>query len=125
MAKKQQKGDKADRSSFLWGWIQNYPTRLAVYFPVFAALAIVAIGTWIGSRIYHGNPSAKYEDIVFLLACIVASLTGWIQISLREAYGFIWPVRGKAAIIWGALWVAVCWGVALLALWDYFAGPAR
>ena len=117
--------NKLSPSSSLKSWVDNYPTRLAVYFPVFVTLAIVVLGTWIGTLIYHGNPSAKYVDIVFLLGCLSASATGWIQILLRDAQGFIWPVRGRAAQIWGGLWVAVCWGLALLLIWDFFVGSPR
>ncbi len=125
MARSPKSTGKTTRHSSLENWIENYPTRLGVYFPLFGALGVIVIGTWLGTLIYHAGPPAKYEDLVFFVACLVGSLTGWIQISLREVHGLILPVRGKAAVVWGGLWIAVWCGLALLALWDYFAGPVR
>jgi len=51
---------------------------------------------------------------------LIASLSGFIQISIEQVPGLLVPVEGKAAIVFGILWIAVFWSLGTVAIWYYF-----
>ena len=85
--------------SLLRRWVDHYPRRLAVFAPCIAAVLILIIGGLISDSIFHSSVPKWFSHVLFATAVLVASLTSWIQVSLREAYGFGIPVQGKAAVI--------------------------
>lgn len=121
---KKNKKNSLSKFQFDWiqSWTQSYGVRLFVYSPIGLAFLVLVIGSVVGHNIYDSPPPTKYLDILGACVCIVASLTGLIQILIRDGQGFFWPVKGKAATFWGGVWMIVWWLVALAFAWDYFFG---
>ena len=91
-----------------------------VYFPVLMSGVIFVLGYVIGKEIYVIDPPRTYVGSILLSVVIVASLSGVIQILIEETPGWLWPVQGKTAILFGGIWIILFWFVGIFIIWEYF-----
>jgi hypothetical protein len=92
-----------------------------VYLPVLLAGVILIIGFMVGEQIYQEEDWPKsYAGIILLLMWLTASLSGFIQISIEEVPGTLLRIEGKAAVIFGILWIGIFWLLAGWTIWNYF-----
>jgi len=91
-----------------------------VYLPVLLSCMVFLAGSLIVIKIYPtGAPSSFSGSLLFIMS-LIASLSGFIQISIEQVPGLLVPVEGKAAIVFGILWIAVFWSLGTVAIWYYF-----
>ena len=90
-----------------------------VYLPVLLAGFIFLIGSLIVIQFYPNGAPSSFTGVLLLIMSIIASLSGLIQISIREVTGFPFRIQGRAAIWFGIVWIIVFGAVAICAIW-YF-----
>jgi hypothetical protein len=79
------------------------------------------IGFGVGNQLYQENTWPKsYAGIILLMMWLVSSLSGFIFISIEEVPGTLLRIEGKAAVVFGILWISVFWLLSALTIWDYF-----
>jgi hypothetical protein len=91
-----------------------------VYLPVLLSGVIFLIGSLIVIQVYPNGAPLSFTGTLLLIMFIIASLSGFIQISIEEVPGLLLPVHGKAAKVFGILWIAFFWLMAICSIWYCF-----
>ena len=79
------------------------------------------MGFALGEKIYAKNAIPdSFSGLVLLITWLIASLTGFIQISIEEVPGSLLRVEGNAAVFVGILWIGILWLLSGWTIWYYF-----
>jgi hypothetical protein len=108
-------------SLFVLNLTKYFRLGTIVYFPVLLSALVLLIGFLVGEQIYENSTVPdRFIGTVFLIMSLTASVSGFIQIIIEEVPGLILPIQGRAAIIFGILWIAFFWSAGIYAIWYYF-----
>ncbi len=92
-----------------------------MYLPVVLAGVVLIIGFVLGEKIYAKNAVPEsFSGLVLVITWLIASLSGFIQISIEEVPGSLLRVEGKAAVFAGILWIGILWLLSGWTIWYYF-----
>jgi hypothetical protein len=92
-----------------------------VYLPVVLASLVLVVSFILGEQIYkNSNVPDSFIGATLVIMWLTASVSGFIQITIQEIPGFLFPVEGKAAILFGVFWIILFWLMGILTIWYYF-----
>lgn len=99
--------------------IRKTDTVWLVVIPPTSAILILIIGAILANKVYPNGIPPMCSAVAGFLAALVASLSGFFQIIKREMPGpFGITLRGRYPVVTGAIWIAFCWALAVLALYS-------
>ena len=94
-------------------FLQKTNTALLIGLITLGAFAWLGVAYLVADTGYPGGISARDEQLIYSTVSLVLGMAGWLVVWRREVYvkdlGVM--LRGRWAVFWGAVTVALFWGV--------------
>jgi hypothetical protein len=91
------------------GVLKDINLIVLINIPIFLSMIAIIIWGLLAEKIFGGSVPQIYNYLVISFACIVSSISGFMQIVRQETPGpFGKVIRGKYAVFSGILWMGFC-----------------